>query len=178
MVNQSASLARLSMMAAALTMAFVASGCVTDGPSPVQSANVTNAPVGGGINVNPGSEEDFIVNVSRRTFFRQNSAELDGTAKATLDKQAQWLGQHPQWRVKIQGFADDGGSAEAQRALSTRRADAVRNYLVAQGVQADRLKAKGYGRDPSRLTRDCPDIECTSQNRRVITKLLEPGEEA
>ncbi len=178
MAIQSASLTRIGMVAAALTMAFVASGCVTDGPSPVQSANVTNAPVGGGVNVKQGSEEDFIVNVSRRTFFRENSAELDNTAKATLDKQAQWLGQHPEWLVKIQGFADDSGSAEAQRALSTRRADAVKSYLVAQGVQASRLKAKGYGRDTSRLTRDCPDIECKSQNRRVITKLLEPGEEA
>jgi peptidoglycan-associated lipoprotein len=178
MAYQSASLARIGMIAAALATAFVVSGCVTDGPSPVQSANVTNAPVGGGVNIQPGSEEDFIVNVSRRTFFRENSADLDNTAKTTLDKQAQWLGQHPEWRAKVQGFADDSGSAEAQRALSTRRADAVRNYLVAQGVQADRLRVKGYGRDTSRLTRDCADISCTAQNRRVITNLVGPGEEA
>jgi peptidoglycan-associated lipoprotein len=136
--------------------------------------NVTNAPVSGGVNVTPGSEEDFMVSVGRRTFFKQSSAELDDTARQTLDKQAQWLNQYPQWKVKLQGSADDPGSPEAQRALSQKRADVVRNYLASQGIAANRMLAKGYGRE--RIGEDCPEIECKSQNRRVITNLQENPE--
>ena len=75
--------------------------------------------------------------------------------------------EYPQWKVKLQGFADDPGHATQQKALSQKRADAVRDYLASKGIAPDRMKAKGYGRD--RLVGDCADIECTAQNRRVIT---------
>ena len=108
-----------------------------------------------------------MVNVGRRTFFTENSASLDNTAKATLDKQAQWLSQFPQWKVKIQGFADDPGSEAQNVTISKNRAEAVKRYLVSRGIAPDRLYAKGYGRD--RLVQDCADISCKAQNRRVIT---------
>ena len=122
---------------------------------------------GGAIGVDPGSEKDFIANVGRRVFFKQGSAELDETARVTLDSQAEWLLRYPRWTVKLQGFADDPGSDAQQTALSQKRAEAVRDYLAARGVDASRLYAKGYGRD--RLVGDCADIECKAQNRRVIT---------
>ncbi len=131
------------------------------------SADETNAPVAGGTQVVPGSEEDLMVNVGRRTFFKEGSSALDDTARATLDQQAEWLVRYPQWKIKLQGFADDPGSPDANRVLSQKRADAVRNYLVSKGVAPDRMWAKGYGRD--RLVQDCPDISCKAQNRRVIT---------
>ena len=136
--------------------------------------NVTNAPVAGGVNVTPGSEEDFMVSVGRRTFFKQSSAELDDVARATLDKQAQWLNQYPQWKVKLQGSADDPGSAQQQAALSQKRADTVRNYLASLGIAPERMLAKGYGRE--KIGEDCPEIECKSQNRRVVTNLQENPE--
>jgi peptidoglycan-associated lipoprotein len=144
-------------------------GCASSGGSGggAPPAEMTSTPTSTGTNVDTGTEEDFIVNVGRRTFFKQGSADLDETARVTLQKQAQWLRQHPQWKVKLQGFADDPGSIAAQKELSQRRADAVRTYLVSQGVSPDRMKAKGYGRD--RLVGDCPGIECKAQNRRVIT---------
>jgi peptidoglycan-associated lipoprotein len=159
MRNRQNMLACLTLMAVAALMA----GCMTSG-RPGTTSNqpfdeATNAPVEGGVNVQGGSEEDFIVNVGRRTFFEQSSA--------TLDKQAQWLLQYPHWKVKLQGFADDPGSAAEQTKLSQKRADAVRSYLASKGVSPDRMKAKGYGHD--RLVGECSDIECTSQNRRVIT---------
>lgn len=144
------------------------------------SAAVGTAPQSGdaavqaGINVDPGSEEDFMVSVGRRTFFGQSSAELDDTARVTLDKQAEWLQQYPDWKIKLQGFADDPGSAAQQKTLSQKRADAVRDYLVSRGISPDRLNAKGYGRD--RLVADCPEIECTSQNRRVVTNPQDTAE--
>ncbi len=166
--------------AAALTLLVLLAGCNTtknaadSGSNLTAADNVTNAPVSGGINVAPGSEEDFMVSVGRRTFFKQSSAELDDTARATLDKQAQWLNQYPQWKVKLQGSADDPGTPQAQTALSQKRADAVRNYLASQGIATNRMLAKGYGRE--RIGEDCPEIECKSQNRRVVTNLQDNPE--
>lgn len=158
-------------VACLMALSLLAAGCANRPGQPLQSGplatDVTNAPVQGGVNVQGGTEEDFIVNVGRRTFFEESSANLDDTARMTLDKQAQWLLQHPDWKVKLQGFADDPGTVAEQKALSQKRADAVRNYLASKGVGQERMKAKGYGRD--RLVGDCSDIECKAQNRRVIT---------
>ncbi len=156
--------------AACLAFAALTSGCASNKsvatPETI-SADGTNAPVGGGLNVTPGSEEDFQVNVGRRTFFKKSSASLDSTANETLDKQVAWLSQYPQVQVKIQGFADDPGSESQNVALSQKRADAVRNYLISRGVSATRVYAKGYG--TQRKVRDCAELACKSQNRRVVT---------
>jgi peptidoglycan-associated lipoprotein len=155
-----------------VALALLLASCASTGTGGITRSSqapseVTNAPVEGGVNVQSGSEEEFIVNVGRRTFFAEGSATLDDTARVTLDKQAMWLNDHPQWKVKLQGFADDPGSAAQQTALSQKRADAVRDYLAAKGIPKERMRAKGYGRN--RLVGDCADIECKAQNRRVIT---------
>ncbi|WP_425299212.1 OmpA family protein [Pseudaminobacter soli (ex Zhang et al. 2022)] len=129
----------------------------------------TNDPAAGFANMQSGSEEDFILNVGRRTFFTANSAELDTVARTTLDKQAEWLAANPRWLVKLQGFADDAGSEAAQVTLSQKRADAVMVYLATRGVDRNRMWAKGYGKD--REVRDCTDRSCKVQNRRVVTNL-------
>ena len=135
--------------------------------SPMSGA--TNDAAAGFQNMQAGSEEDFILNVGRRTFFPAGSAALDSVAKTTLDGQIAWLSKHPQWLVKLQGFADDSGSDSAQVTLSQKRADAVMAYLAAGGVAQSRMWAKGYGKD--REVRDCPDKACKVQNRRVVTNL-------
>lgn len=159
-----------------VVLALLLAACTTSrtGPPPSvaaapppSTADVTNAPVDGGVNIQPGSEEDLMVNVGRRTFFAESSAALDQTAKVTLDKQADWLVQFPQWKVKIQGFADDPGSEGRNVEISKQRAEAVKQYLVSKGIASGRIYAKGYGRD--RLIQDCADISCKAQNRRVIT---------
>ena len=136
--------------------------------------DVTNAEIAGFQNVQPGSEEDFILNVGRRTYFTKGSAELDSVAKTTLDTQIAWLSKYPRWLLKLQGFADDPGSSET--ALSQQRADAVMNYLAAGGIDRNRMWAKGYGKD--RLVRDCPDSACRSQNRRVVSNLRDERDDS
>jgi peptidoglycan-associated lipoprotein len=167
--------AKFAAAAMAMGLAVALSGC--SGSSGGGGAGVTQAsvPDTGGIGAEPGTEQDFMLNVGRRTFFKQGSAALDDTAKVTIDKQAQWLSKYPQWRVKLQGFADDPGSDAAQLKLSAQRAEAVKSYLVAQGVSPDRIQAKGYGRD--RLVGNCADLECKAQNRRVITNPQGPGDD-
>lgn len=155
----------------AVAAGLVLAGCNTmglQGPG-AEPAVGTNAPAAGFASIKDGSEEDFILNIGRRTFFAEGSAELDDTARTTLDKQAEWLQRYPQWLLKLQGFADDPGSAQQNTALSKKRAEAVMTYLAARGVERRRMWAKGYGKD--RAVRNCSDIECAAQNRRVISNL-------
>lgn len=168
--NRTASLGLALLLLFVVLAAYVGFSGKSTPPAP----DAGNAPLQGGISVGTGSEEDFMVNVGRRTFFAEGSAELDETARMTIDKQAEWLRKYPHWKAKLQGSADDPGDPETQKILSQKRADAVRDYLALKGIARERMLAKGYGRD--RIGADCPEIECQSQNRRVITNLQENAE--
>lgn len=158
-----------------LLLGMLAAYMGLSGKSPPPDApDAGNVPLQGGISVGSGSEEDFMVNVGRRIFFTEGSAALDETARMALDRQADWLRKYPQWKAKLQGSADDPGDPEAQKSLSQKRAEAVRDYLAQKGIARERLLAKGYGRE--KIGADCPEIECQSQNRRVITNLQDNPE--
>ncbi len=117
----------------------------------------------------PGSAQDFVVNVGDRVFFETDSTDLTPTATATLDKQAQWLGQYPRYAITIEGHADERGTREYNFALGARRAQVTRDYLAAKGVNAGRMKTISYGKE--RPVAVCDDISCWSQNRRAVTVL-------
>lgn len=160
---------------AALVLAATVAGCnsVDELGSPGAGfTGPTNTPIPAFANLKAGSEEDFIFNIGRRVYFRAGSAEIDDTARMTLDRQAAWLINHPRWYVKLQGHADDPGN---NGGLSTQRAENVMNYLASKGVSRERMWAKGYGRQ--RLVRDCPELVCQSQNRRVVSNLREKLED-
>ncbi|MBX3580573.1 MAG: OmpA family protein [Rhizobiaceae bacterium] len=133
---------------------------------PPQTGGYTDDPAAGFENVQPGSEEDFILTAGRRVYFAQGSAALDDTTKATLNNQIAFLQKYPKWYAKLQGFADDPGN---NTQISQQRADAVMNYMIAGGVAPGRLWAKGYGKD--REVRSCSERACKVQNRRVVTNL-------
>ena len=117
----------------------------------------------------PGSQQDFVVNVGDRVFFESDSTELTMQSRGTLDKQAQWLQQYGNYTFTIEGHADERGTREYNIALGARRAQAVRDYLAAQGIQANRMRTVSYGKE--RPVAVCNDISCWSQNRRVVTVL-------
>ncbi len=117
----------------------------------------------------PGSYQDFAANVGDRVFFDTDSTELSPTAQATLDKQAAWLNRYGRYSFTIEGHADERGTREYNFALGARRADTVKNYLVAKGVAASRMKTISYGKE--RPVAVCNDISCWSQNRRAVTVL-------
>jgi peptidoglycan-associated lipoprotein len=117
----------------------------------------------------PGSQQDFVVNVGDRVFFETDSSELTDQARATLDKQAQWLGNYNRYAFTIEGHADERGTREYNIALGARRAEAVRQYLVSRGVSAQRMRTISYGKE--RPVALCNDISCWSQNRRAVTVL-------
>ncbi|MRU16155.1 OmpA family protein [Roseovarius sp. A21] len=73
--------------------------------------------------------------------FAFNSAQLDAGARDTLREQAHWIKQFPEVRFRVYGHTDKVGSNAYNKALGLRRANAVVNYLVAQGISRSRLEA-------------------------------------
>jgi peptidoglycan-associated lipoprotein len=117
----------------------------------------------------PGSQQDFALNVGDRVFFDSDSTELNATAQSTLDKQARWLNQYGTYAFTVEGHADERGTREYNFALGARRAEAAKNYLIARGIAASRIKTISYGKE--RPVAVCDDISCWSQNRRAVTVL-------
>jgi peptidoglycan-associated lipoprotein len=154
------SMIRTVKFAALVLGALAIAGCAKQQPD--QTAAMANAAA-------PGSQQDFIVNVGDRVFFETDSSELTPQARATLDKQAQWLNQYNRYAFTIEGHADERGTREYNIALSARRAQTVREYLVSRGVVAQRMHTIAYGKE--RPVAVCNDISCWSQNRRAVTVL-------
>jgi peptidoglycan-associated lipoprotein len=100
-------------------------------------------------------------------FFTTDSSSLTSEAMATLDKQAAWLNQYQNYRVLIEGHADERGTREYNIALGARRSSVVVNYLVSKGVNGQRITSQSFGKE--RPVAICNDISCWSQNRRAVT---------
>jgi peptidoglycan-associated lipoprotein len=117
----------------------------------------------------PGSQQDFVVNVGDRVFFETDQTDLTPQARATLDKQAQWLAQYNRYTFTIEGHADERGTREYNIALGAKRAQNVREYLASRGIEPSRMRTISYGKE--RPVAVCDDISCWSQNRRAVTVL-------
>lgn len=117
----------------------------------------------------PGTQADLVVNVGDRVFFGYDQYSLTPEATATLDKQATWLQQYPHLAVTIEGHADERGTREYNLALGERRANAVKNYLVARGVNSSRLNTISYGKE--RPAVPAANETGWAQNRRGVTKV-------
>jgi peptidoglycan-associated lipoprotein len=102
-------------------------------------------------------------------FFTTDSSALTAEAQATLDKQSTWLNRYSQYKILIEGHADERGTREYNIALGARRASVVVNYLVSRGVSSGRISSKSFGKE--RPVAICDDISCWSQNRRAVTVL-------
>jgi peptidoglycan-associated lipoprotein len=133
-----------------------------------QNPTATDQAGAGGM-ATPGSAQDFVVNVGDRVFFETDSSDLTPQARATLDKQAQWLNQYNRYAFTVEGHADERGTREYNIALGARRATTVREYLAARGIDPSRMRTISYGKE--RPVAVCNDISCWSQNRRVVTVL-------
>jgi peptidoglycan-associated lipoprotein len=153
-------LIRGARFAAAIAAALAISACANKNTDLANSA--MNA-------ATPGSQQDFVVNVGDRVFFETDSTDLTPQARATLDKQAQWLSQYNRYTFTIEGHADERGTREYNIALGARRAQTVREYLVSRGIDGQRMRTISYGKE--RPVAVCNDISCWSQNRRAVTVL-------
>src|SRR5690606_25924059 len=104
-----------------------------------------------------------------RIFFDTDSSVIRADAQTTLARQAQWLTQYGSYSITVEGHADERGTREYNLALGARRAAAARDFLVARGVPAARIRTISYGKERPVAVRD--DISGWSQNRRAVTVL-------
>jgi len=95
----------------------------------------------------PGTVQDFVINIGERVYFDTDQYEIRSDAQPTLTAQAQWLNRYPAVRVRIEGNADERGTREYNLALGARRANAVREFLVGQGVSGSRIETLSYGKE-------------------------------
>ncbi len=116
--------------------------------------------------VQPGSQEDLVLNVGDRVFFGFDQYNMTAEARSTAQRQAAWLKANPTVTVTIEGHADERGTREYNLALGERRATAVKNYLVTLGVSSSRVATISYGKErPVALGHN---EEAWSQNRRGV----------
>jgi len=117
----------------------------------------------------PGSIQDFQTNVGDTVHFALDQYNIEAGDQALLTRQAQWLNQYPSVRVTIEGNCDERGTREYNLALGARRANAVKEYLVSQGVSASRVDTISYGKERPICTQS--DESCWAQNRRGVTTI-------
>jgi len=117
----------------------------------------------------PGTQADLVVNVGDRVFFDTDSHTLTQQSRMTLENQATWLAQYGTLEVTIEGHADERGTREYNLALGERRANSVRSYLTALGVDPSRVTTVSYGKERPAVAGS--DSNAWSQNRRGVSKV-------
>ncbi|MGB3556814.1 MAG: peptidoglycan-associated lipoprotein Pal [Jannaschia sp.] len=154
-----------------LIAALAVTGCArapVDGGIGGLSGNGTDDFASGGAN-DPTSVAYFQQNVGDRVLFQVDQATVTQEGRNVLSGQARWLNANPEYTALIEGHADEQGTREYNLALGGRRANAVRDFLVSQGVGQGRMRTISYGKE--RPLQICSTEECYSQNRRAVTVL-------
>ncbi len=95
----------------------------------------------------PGSAQDFVINVGDRVYFDLDQFEVRTDAQPVLTAQSAWLNRYPAVQVRIEGNCDERGTREYNLALGARRANSVREFLLAHGVAAARIVTISYGKE-------------------------------
>lgn len=113
--------------------------------------------VGEGINV--------VFDEKSGIYFDTNKFNISTTSSETLNRLATVFKDYPDTNVLIEGHTDDTGADTYNQTLSEKRAQAVKDFLVSQGIPASRFTTKGYGETQSKYDNTTP--EGRSKNRRV-----------
>lgn len=123
----------------------------------------------------PGSVEDFAYQSGGepRVYFGYDQYTLTNEARDKLLRQANWLANYSTMNAIIEGHADERGTREYNLALGARRAEAVRAFLVAQGIAPSRLSTVSYGKERPIDPRS--NEEGWARNRNGFTNLTSGG---
>jgi len=160
----------LSVLSALLLLGACATDAEdTDGKSGTGAATGASGSASSAVAVEPGTIQDFIVNVGDRVFFDFDKSTLTGKAQETLNKQAAWLSRVSSATILIEGHCDERGTREYNLALGERRATAVKDYLVSKGIAASRIKTISYGKERPAVLGS--NEWAWSQNRRGVTTI-------
>lgn len=119
----------------------------------------------------PGSQADLVANAGTDTIhFGTDKSDIDPESQAILAAQAKWMLANRSVRASIEGHADERGTREYNVALGEKRANAARDYLVAQGVPSARLLVTSWGKEKPVATGS--DDASWAQNRRAVTVVV------
>ena len=110
---------------------------------------------------------DKLIAVGDRVLFDYDSASLDSSAKILLDAQSRFLRANIDLNFSVEGHCDERGTREYNLALGEQRATAVRDYLVIQGIDPDRIKVISYGKEKPAVVGS--NGMAWSKNRRAVT---------
>jgi peptidoglycan-associated lipoprotein len=165
-----------TVLVVALAVALAGGGCKKKGPKP-----------GEGIGDGSGLGEEGLAGGSSLerakrglspeeggplgdVHFDYDSADVDSSARDVLARNAQWLKQNSRAKVELEGHADSRGTIEYNLGLSAKRAKAVKDQLIAQGIAAERLSTISYGKELPLCQEETE--ACWARNRRVHAVVL------
>jgi len=139
----------------------------TPAPAPVQSAPPTAATTtpAPSTTARPAVQDFAAVPELADVFFDFDKYDIRPGDAKTLDANANWLKSNPNHLMLIEGHCDERGTNEYNLALGERRAKSTMNYLVSQGVQANRITIISYGEERPQCTEH--NEACWAKNRRA-----------
>jgi peptidoglycan-associated lipoprotein len=159
-------LARFIVVVGALLM-LAACGSTPE-PAPVGPGGPGGGPGGiSGSRIGPGSQQDLASTAGDRVFFAYDQTDISPEAQQILQRQSDWLRRYSNVSVTIEGHCDERGTREYNLALGERRAQAVKNVLVALGIPAARISTISYGKERPEIPHS--DDQSYAQNRRGVT---------
>jgi peptidoglycan-associated lipoprotein len=156
-----------------LLMGLIISGCAkkpatiaaTPAPAPAAAPAPAPAPLAGPAAPRPSPKEFAAIDALKDVHFEYDKYDIRPEDAKTLDANASWLKSNAENLVLIEGHCDERGTNEYNLALGERRAKATMNYLVSQGVQANRITIISYGEERP-LCNEKTD-SCWAKNRRA-----------
>ncbi len=124
----------------------LAPACKKKPPADAAATDGAAAPVAVQEAARPQHIDELITNFEK-VFFDTDSSELDIASRGVLDRNAAILQEHVEVKVQVQGHADERGTVDYNLQLGNERANAVKSYLVGQGVGPDRILVISYGEE-------------------------------
>ncbi len=115
-------------------------------------------------------QDDFITKAGNKVYFGFDEATLSDETKDTIKRQANWLKDNPLVSALIEGHCDEIGTKDYNLALGLRRAKAVNNFLIAQGIDKTRLTVISYGKERPEFRGHTKDVH--KLNRKSVTIIV------
>ena len=151
-----------------LMVTLLAVGCASNKPKNAQDAGGADAANGtnNGLSLELNGDSDSNKAGGLQTvFFAFESSNLESSAKDTMKSNAEFLKSNANLDIQVEGHCDERGGRQYNLALGERRAKAVRDYLVAMGVESKRISTISYGNE--RALAEGHDESAWSKNRRA-----------
>ena len=120
------------------------------------------------------TERGLVLTLQEGVLFEYDKADLKPGAMRSLEPLTTFLREHPDRTLLIEGHTDSTGTDSYNLELSQRRAEAVRNFLISQGISADHVLARGYG-ESYPVTTNTTEAG-RQQNRRVEVVIAHQGQ--